>query len=118
MNSLEHSTTIANVGGTSQTDRAGNLGRYVRKDVTIQVGHDHDIEGIRGVGKLGRANIHNPGFIGNVRIFGGDLVKNFVEQAVRLLHNIVFNKAGDFLAVIGTSILKGVAHDLFGTRAA
>src|SRR5579859_617299 len=118
MNSLEHGKLLSNIGGACQTDRAGNLGSYVRENIAIEVWHHHHIEGFGGIGQFSRANIHNPALILDIRVFRGDLVEYFVEEAIGHLHNVVFNEAGDLLAIMAPGILEGITHDPLGTRTA
>ena len=52
-------------------------------------------------------------FVLDVRIFGGDLVEDFMKQTVGQFHDVVFGEAGDFLAVVTAGVFESVANDLF-----
>ena len=91
----------------------GDLRRHVGENVAVEVGHHDHVESFRRVGHLGRADVHDPVLVLDVRIFGGDLVEDLVEQTVGHLHDVVLHEAGDLLAVVAARVLEGVAHDLF-----
>ena len=99
VNRFEHGALAADVGGTGEADGAGDLRGDVGEHVAIEVGHDDDVEGFGGVGHFGRADVDDPVFLFNRRIFGGDFVEDFVEEAVGHLHDVVLGEAGDLFAV-------------------
>ncbi len=47
-------------------------------------------------------------------IFGGHFIKDFVEQAIGQLHDVVFGHASDFFATVGFGVFKCVADDSSG----
>ena len=71
------------------------------------------IEGRRRIRELGGADVDDPVLVFDLRILRGDLVKDFVKEAISDLHDVVFREAGDLLAIVAARIFKSVAHDLF-----
>src|SRR5579863_3208372 len=118
MNGLEHGAAVADIGRACQPDRTSHLRCNVRQDVAVQVGQHDYIESFRRIGKLGRTDVHNPGFVFDVWVVAGDLVEDFVKQAIRQLHDVVLHEAGYFFAIVAARVFKGVAHDLFAAGAA
>ena len=115
---LEHRAPIPDVRRPGESDRAGDLRRDVRKDVSIEVRHDDDVEGFRGIGELRGADVHDPVFLLEVGILGPDLFEDLVEEAVGELHDVVFREAGHLPAGVAARVLEGMADDLFAARPA
>ena len=96
----------------------GDLRRHVAQNVAVQIRHHDHVERFRRVRHLGRADIHDPGFLLDIRILRADLVEHLVEQAVGHLHDVVLHEAGDLLAIVQPRVLERVAHNLLAARAA
>ena len=109
---------VADIRRARQSHRAGNLRRHIRKDIAVEIRHHDHVERFRRVGHLGRADVHDPVFFLEFRIFRADFIEDLVEQAVGELHDVVFGEAGDLLAVVAARVLEGVADDLLAARAA
>jgi hypothetical protein len=90
---FEHGALVADVGRPGQAHRAGDLRRHVGEDVAVQVRHHDHVEGVRRVGHLGGADVHDPDFLLDVRIERADFVEHLVEQAVGHLHDVVLHEA-------------------------
>ena len=94
----------------------GDLRGHVGENVAIEIGHHDHVERFRRIGHLGRADVHDPVLVLDVRILRGDFVEDLVEQAVGHLHDVVFGEAGDLLAVVAARVFERVADDLFAAR--
>ena len=79
---LEHGAVVADVGAAGEADAAGDLRRHVGQNVAVEVRHHDDIEGLWGIGQLGRADVDDPVLLLDVRIVRADLVEDLMEQAV------------------------------------
>ena len=112
---FEHGASIADIGAAGESDRSCDLGSDVREDIAVEVRHDDHVEGFWGIGEFCGTDIDNPMFVFDVFVFGGDFIEDFMKQPVGQFHDIVFGKAGDFFATVGTSVLEGVADDFFGS---
>ena len=55
-------------------------------------------------------------FILQFGVLRGDLVKDFVKEAISDLHDVVFREAGDLLTVVAARIFKRIAHYLLRAR--
>src|SRR3989440_5088930 len=115
---LKHGATISDVGRAGQANRTGERSRHVRENITIQIGQYDHIECLRRVGEFCRADINDPGFVGNIGIIIGNLAKDAVEESIGQLHDVVFHETGDLLAVVTPGILEGVTDNLFAARSA
>ena len=93
---LEHGEGFPDVGRAGNTDRSGELGRDIRYNIAVQVGHDYHVKAFRGIGNTGGANVDNPAVAFNIRVLGGDFLEDFQEEAVGQFHDVVFGKAAHF----------------------
>src|SRR6202167_2304014 len=104
---------VADIGGARDAYRPGDLRGHVGENVAIQVGHHDDVESLGRIRHLGRADVHDPGLVGDVRILHGDFVEDLVGETVRHLHDVVVGEAGDLLTAVAARVFESVAHDLF-----
>ena len=49
----------------------------------------------------------------NVWVLSPNLIENSVKKAIGHFHDIIFCEASDLTAIVGSSVLKSVANDLF-----
>ncbi len=76
MSEILQRTMVAEVDGAAEADRAGDLGRDVRQDVTVQIRHDDDIEHLGSVRQAGGADVDDPAVALNVGVVGADLLED------------------------------------------
>src|SRR5690606_21604350 len=105
VNGLEHGALVADVGRAGQPYAAGDLRDDVGGDVAVEIGQDDDVKLLGRVGHLGHADVDDPVLGFDVGVFLGHFPENFVEEAVGHLHDVVFRKAGDFLAPVLPRVL-------------
>src|SRR6266851_6687107 len=55
-------------------------------------------------------------FILDVGVFRRNFIEDLMEESISHLHDVVFGKASDLLAVIAAGILERITYDLFRTR--
>ncbi len=111
---LEHGDMLADVRRGREAHRAGDLGGDVREDVAVEVRHHDDVELLRRVGELRRADVDDPVLLLELRILGADLVEDLVEEAVGELHDVVLGEAGHLAPAVGAGIFERIADDLLG----
>ncbi len=100
----------------SQPDRTGDLRGHVGQNVAVKIRHYDHVKGVRRVCQLRGADIHDPVFVLDVVILGGDFVEDPVKQTVGQFHDVVFGEAGNFLAVVSARVLKSITNNFFRAR--
>ena len=108
---------LADVGAAREAHAARHLSCDVRNNVAIQIWrHDH-IKNFWPRGQPCSANVDDVALLLNIRVLCADLLKHLVKQAIRHLHDVVFDHAGDFFAAIVFGIFKGITHDFLAAGA-
>ena len=111
MNRLEHCAFGTDVGGSRQADRSRDFGRDVREYVAIEIQRNDHIE-ITWVGRESRrSNVDDAVLVLNLRIRSSNLIKHFMEETIRELHDIVLAEATDLASTLRARVLKGIADD-------
>ncbi len=118
VNRLKHRRLGADIGGAGQADRTGDLRRHVRENVAVKIRHDEHVEGRGRIGQFGRANIDDPVFMFQPRVFQGDGLENLVEQTIGELHDVIFGQAGHLAPAVTAGVFESVTHNTLttGTR--
>ena len=114
---LEHGHMLANIGRPRQPDRTSDLGCDVGENVAVEIRqHDH-VERFRRVGQLGGADVDDPVLVLDVRVLGGNLFEDLMEEPIGHLHDVVFGEAGDLATIVLPGVVEGIADDLLRARA-
>ena len=118
VNGFKHSAFFTNIGRTRKPYRTCNFCSDIRNDVAVKVERYDYFKILRGIGKFGCADIDDPVVVGDVRVFCSNFVKDFSEQTIGLLHDVVFGKTSYLIASVEFSVFKCIADDLLTTWAA
>lgn len=63
MDCFKHRPFFADICRAGKTDRAGDLRGDIGEDISVEIGHDDDIEDFGGIGEFGRSNVDDPALI-------------------------------------------------------
>ncbi len=106
--------SLADVSTGSETETADKAGAQVTQDITVQVGHDEDVELARVLHHL-QANgvqVHLLEF--DVRVLFGYLACTLQEEAVRESHDVGLVHHGDLVALVECGVLERELGDTSG----
>jgi len=70
-----------------------------------------------GVSESGSSDIDDPLVSFDFGVFLGDLVEDFDEQAIGVLHDVVLDEAGDLLSLVLSGVLESITDDLVASWA-
>lgn len=110
---LEHGVLATNVASGNDTGTSDETSSDVGNNVTVQVGHDHNVE-LLGLGdKLhgGVVDNHVVELDARAGILLGDLTAGVEEETIGQLHDVGLVDAGDLLAAVAESKVKGEARN-------
>ena len=82
MDGFKHGTIVTDICRARKANRARDLGRYVGENISVEVGHDDNIECLWRIGKFGGSNIDDPVFAVDIWVFRCNLIEHFMKQAV------------------------------------
>ena len=106
---LEDGELATNVASGDDTGTSDQTSTHVGNNVTIQVGHDHDIELLGSGDKLhgGVVDNHVVKLDSRAGVLLGDLATGVEEETISQLHDVGLVDAGDLLSVVAESKVKG-----------
>lgn len=113
VDSLKNGDLVTHVTRRGETETTNETGRQVRKNITVKVGHDHDVLLVRGgvsnetetggVNKLGRKL--------DIGVFSSELIGGGKEETIRDLHDRSLVDDENFGLANGLGVLKGISKD-------
>ena len=104
---LEDGNVAAHVAAGNDTGTTDESSSNVGEDTAVEVGHDHDVELLGTADALHRGVVYNHVVALELRIILGEPVEGAAEETVGKLHDVGLVDAGDLLAAVHESKLKG-----------
>lgn len=119
VHSFENRAFVTNVSGWRKTETTNETGAHVRKNVTVQVGHDKDLVVVwRGVGDHLQASVvEKLGIELDVRELLGNITSSVEEKTVGHLHDGGLVHNTDLLLARSLSMLESKAEHALGSVA-
>lgn len=113
VDSLEDGALVTNVAGRSQTKTTNETSAHVRKNISVQVGHDKNLVVVRnGIGDHLQAGVVQQLSVElDVGELLGDVAGSAQEKTIRHLHDGGLVDSADLLPANVTGMLEGVAED-------